>query len=126
MLAPIDDDLMPVAASDATAFSRYLAFSGRPRTAIDKRPIRIVAAFATPTGLSDSTVAPIDAAEEWHILDSTIHRPGTLLERLEGPCTLSALGHACDKVHTFCTLSPMACMMATTAGYSSKRTIGGR
>jgi hypothetical protein len=77
-----------LAASSATPFSRYLAGAWQPGGPILKRPLRILVAIASPSGLgSDDWVdfAPIQEEIEWAVLQEAVAGQNVELTRYPQP-----------------------------------------
>ncbi len=86
-----DNDL-PLAASAATPFSRYLPTPEAWGDAVTTRPIRLLAVVATPTDLADYALTPLDVVQEQAILRAAL--PNTRdfqVDFLEAPATLDRL-----------------------------------
>jgi hypothetical protein len=112
---PGDKAVVPqfLAADDATPFSRHLVGRSPPGRPILQRPIRILVAVASPDGLAERRLSPVDVTVEWQTLNSALAglevelelfpRPGSgfVTRTREGepvtigsapqPCTLAAL-----------------------------------
>jgi hypothetical protein len=102
---------LPVAAADATPFSRYLAGGQQPGSPIYTRPVRVLVAIANPDDLKDYNppLAPIDEQAELASLAEAL-KPlkGVSIEltQLHGPCTLKRLADELRKgyhiLHLIC------------------------
>lgn len=95
-------DHVPVAlaAAAATPFSRYFAGAWQPGRPVLARPIRVLAAIASPSDLADLGLPAFDIDHEWQILADATGDLDVETIRLPQPCTLAALETALrDGVH---------------------------
>ena len=89
--APGGKSGLPLAASNSTPFSRYLAGPWDPGAAIPQRPIKIAVAISAPDNLAEYGLAPIDAAHEWAMLQETLAGVDAEIVQVPQPCTPAAL-----------------------------------
>ena len=88
-----DGDVVELAASAATPFSRYLTTADAPTEYLTP-PLRMLVAIAAPDGLDGLGFAAIDADAEWTQLEQALDGKEVELVRLPQPCTLPALEEA--------------------------------
>jgi hypothetical protein len=108
---PVRSTSLPLAASDATPFSRYLAGQWQPGSPILQRPIRVLVAIANPENLADYGLQAVESDTEWAALRTALtglevqltrfppalagnpaeSGPETVSPRTAVPCTLAAL-----------------------------------
>lgn len=86
-----DGPPLHLAASNATPFSRYLAGRWQPGSPILRRPIRMLAALASPAGLDRFGLAPIEGDAAWAALQAAVAGLPVELVSLPQPCSLAAL-----------------------------------
>jgi len=86
------EDGLPLAACDATPFSRYLPTTEAWGNAVTTRPLRLLAVVANPTDLAELGLAPLDVAQEQAILQAALTQSHDFqVEFLESPATLARL-----------------------------------
>ena len=111
LLAPIDGDWLPLAATAATPFSRYrLAHDWSRPQPVTERPLRLLAIIASPANLADFNLDPISPAERNSLHESLDGLPDVAVTYLESgsstPPTLNALRTALldgyHAVHLLC------------------------
>lgn len=91
MREPPDQGGTPLAASDATPFSRYVEGDWDYAQPVRAYPLKVAVAIANPQGLTDLGLAEIVAEEEWQALSQAVAGLPVSLIRVPEPCTLDAI-----------------------------------
>ncbi|MBX3001128.1 MAG: CHAT domain-containing protein [Caldilineaceae bacterium] len=92
-----DHPALHVAAATATPFSRYLAGAWQPGRPILTRPIKVLAAIASPADLESMGMPPFNVEQEWQNLKRPLADIAVEVTYLPQPCTLGAIEAALRK-----------------------------
>lgn len=86
-----EDDL-PLAASSATPFSRYLPTVEAWGNAVTTRPVRMLVAIANPTDLKEYSLTPLDSIQEQAVITAAFGGADDVqMDFLDLPITLAGL-----------------------------------